>query len=168
MQRFVVLILAVLIAMLPVAVSWAEEISESPAVPADGATEEELGPVDDWYGQLNVRSGGLFNFDTEEWTPYITVPIIGYRSVTLEGGAEIDVDEKTDAKGPNAAVLGLTYNLGNLRSMGVDVSWAEHFGMNVGPYLRYEFGTQEVESGFMVSIVDLTLDDGNVDRQRKR
>lgn len=165
MHRCMVVILAALIAILPVAVAWAEE--DASAAP-EAASSEERDAFDDWYALLSLRSGGLFNMETEEWTPFLTVPILAYRAVTLEGGAEIDIDEKTDAKGPSAAVLGLTYNLGSLRDMGVEVSWAEHFGLNVGPFGRYEFGTGEITGGFMLSIVDLSLDKGNVDRHRKR
>jgi len=159
---WLVLILAALLAMCPVVVAWAED--EAPA--AESAEAEPASAFDDWYGQLSLRSGGLFSFETEEFTPYLTVPILGYRKVTLEGGAEIDVDEKTEAHGPVAGVLGLTYDLGNLRDMGIEVSWADYFGVNVGPYLRYDFAERDVSFGFMASIVDLSFDQGNVERQK--
>lgn len=158
-----VLMVVFLLVFVPVAVVYAEEI---PVLAESEDSSEDL--PDDWFGQLSLRSGALWNFDNEEWTPFIAFPLFGYRDVAVDGGFEIDIDETTDEKGPNSALLGVTYHLGSLRSFGVDVSWAKYLGLNVGPCLRYEFGTEEVTTMLMVSVVDLSFDQGNVDRQRNR
>ena len=123
---------------------------------------EEKDPFDDWFGLLEVQAGSTWNFSAQEWKPYVSGLILGYRAVRLVGGAELETDE------PVAGLLGLTYNLGSLKSMGVDVPWAENFGFNVGPCIRYEFASGEVEWTAMLSIVDLSFSDGNADRQKKR
>lgn len=166
-RTFVVLVLALVLAIMPVAVAFAEDVATGATT--ETAAPEERDPFDDWYGQLNLRSGGLWNFETETWTPYLTVPILGYRAVVLEGGTSIDVDESTDAKGPEAFLLALSYNVGDLRSFGIDVAWAEQFGMNVGiGYKRSFDGTGDGELVAVISLIDLALDNGNVVRQRKR
>lgn len=168
MRRFDALVLAVLLMLAPVVVCYADEpgaeaVDTSTAEKA--ATEEAGSAFDDWYGQLNIRSGVMWNVETEEWTGYATFPIIGYKSVALEGGLEIDPEQK---EGPRAGVLGVTYNLGSLRSLGVDVVWADHFGLNVGPVIHYDFATGEKQFALILSVVDLSFDEGNVDRQRER
>ena len=134
-------------------------------VPAAGAETEDALP--DWRGFLLARSGGTWNADKGEVIPYITVPILGYKDkFTLEGRTEIDIDKDTEAKGPTSAILGLTYNLGDLQRYGVDVSWAKYFSFNIGPCMRYDFTTGEVDFTLMLSAVDLSFDQGNVDRQK--
>jgi hypothetical protein len=130
------------------------------ALAAVGA--DEKGPFDDWYGLAEFQSGVTWNFETNEWTPYVSTLFVGYRAVRAVIGTEIAEDE------PVAGLLAVTYNLGNLKDMGVDVPWMEHFGFNIGPCLRYEFDTGEVEWSAMLSIVDLSFGDGNADRQKKR
>ena len=121
----------------------------------------------DWRGFLSARSGGTWDADVGEIIPYIAVPILGYKDkFTLEGGMEIDVDETTEAKGPTSAILGLTYNVGDLQQYGIDVSWAKYFSFNIGPCARWDFESGEVEFTVMLSVVDLSFDQGNVDRQK--
>jgi len=140
------LLLVLLIALMPVSVAWAE----------DAETTE----VDnDWYLQLAARSGVMWNFETDEWTPYVTVPILSYKSLMLEGGTEIDVDENTEEKGARSFLLALTYNLGDLRDMGVGAVWAEHFGFNVGVGATREFGTGDIEWTAVLSVIDVSLGD---------
>ena len=126
------------------------------------SAEEQDDGWADWYGLLELQSGLTWNFETDDWSPYMSTLLIGYRAVRVVGGAELAEDE------PVAGLLGVTYNLGSLKDMGVDVPWMEHFGFNVGPCVRYEFASGEVEWTAMVSIVDLSFSDGNADRQKKR
>lgn len=163
MKVLSVLLVVFVLMFVPVSVVFAEDV---PALAESTELSEEL--PDDWIGMLSLRSGALWNFDTEEWTPFVSVPLFGYRAVAMDGGLVIDVDERTEQTGPSGALLGLTYNVGSLRSFGVDVSWAEYLGLSVGPCLRYEFATEEVTTTLMVSVVDLSFDQGNVDRHRKR
>ena len=117
----------------------------------------------DWYGQLSFRSGFLYDFDTEEFAPYLTIPVIGYRAFALEGGMEFEFEG-----GPKTALLAVTYDLGDLGSMGVKVPGAKHFGLNVGPFVSREFETGETTAGVLFSIVSVSTDAGNVERQKKR
>ena len=130
------------------------------AVPV--AQAEEKDTFDDWYGLAEFQSGVTWNFETDEWTPYVSTLFLGYRAVRAVIGTEIAEDE------PVAGLFAVTYNLGSLKDMGVDVPWMEHFGFNIGPCLRYEFDTGEVEWTAMLSIVDLSFGGGNADRQKKR
>lgn len=148
MRTFVVLMLVLCLAVMPVAVAYGEE------------TEKDNWA--DWYGLLEFQSGMTWNFSTQEWKPYMSTLLVGYKDVRLVGGAEIEADE------PVAGLLGLTYNLGSLKSMGVEVPWMEYFGFNVGPCVRYEFATGEVEWSAMLSIVDLSFSDGNAAKQKGR
>ena len=136
-------------------------IMVAPIMVAYGA-DAEKDPFDDWWGLVELQAGSTWNFSTQEWKPYFSTLLVGYRAVRLVGGAELEADE------PVAGLLGVTYNLGSLKDMGVDVPWMEHFGFNIGPAVRYEFATGEVEWTAMLSIVDLSFSDGNADRQKKR
>jgi hypothetical protein len=129
------------------------------------AEDAEKDDFADWFGMMEVQTGGLFNFATEDWKPFVAMPTLGYRAVRLVAGAEIDTE---NGDGPVAGVLGVTYNMGSLRNMGIDVPWMEHFGVNVGPYMRYDFDTGDIGWGAMVSIVDLSFGNGNVERQKER
>ena len=144
-----VLALVLLLALMPIAV----------------CAEVEKDAFEDWFGMMELQAGGLFNFATEEWKPFVAFPTVGYRAVRLVAGAEVDSE---NGDGPIAGVLGLTYNMGSLKDMGIDVPWMEHFGVNVGPYMRYDFDTGDIGWGAMVSIVDLSFGDGNVERQKRR
>ena len=146
MRSIVVLALVLCLAIMPVAV----------------AHGEEKDAFDDWFGMLELQAGSTWNFSTQEWKPYMSTLLVGYRAVRLVGGAELEADE------PVAGLLGVTYNLGSLKNMGVELPWMEHFGFNVGPCIRYEFATGEVEWSAMLSIVDLSFSDGNAEKQRKR
>ena len=130
------------------------------AVPLAQAEEKDV--WSDWYGLAEFQSGVTWNFETDEWTPYVSTLFVGYRAVRAVIGTELAEDE------PVAGLFAVTYNLGNLKDMGVDVPWMEHFGFNIGPCVRYEFATGEVEWSAMLSIVDLSFGDGNADRQKKR
>jgi hypothetical protein len=134
------------------------------AVPAFGLTvSPEPEQYRDWYGQLSARSGLLWNADKGEWNGYATVPVLGYKAVSLELGLAMDpaVDN-----GPKAAVLGLTYDIGSLADFGVDVSWAKYVSFRVGPYVEYDFENDEFTLGAMSSVIEFSFDAGNVDRQK--
>lgn len=187
MRGLVVRILAVLIAVAPVAVCYGNgdavevDIPEA-AVSADAAAPDSLGsepppiaiasdfeapaaaPPSDWLGMISVRSGFVWSTESQEWTGYGTVPVGAWRSFAGELGFEIDPEHN----GPTAALVALTYRLGDLREWGVQFAGAEHIGFNIGPVLRYDFETHEKELAFLVSFLDVSLDDGNVDRQRSR
>ena len=139
--------------------------AEEEAVPLETDSSETTDLFEDWYGEIELRTGMLWNWDREEWTGYASVPVLGYRAVTLEAGMEINPNEKY---GPAGGILGLTYSLGNLRDWGVDVPMAQHVGVNIGPFLRYDFETGDTQTGAMVSLVDLSFSQGNVQRQRER
>jgi len=165
MRGLVVIALVAMIAIVPVAVCYGEDVPVEPA--GEEAVVEEVevesDPFADWFAQLNLRSGIMWNAETEEWTGFATVPIVGYKMLAVEGGLEVNPNEKA---GPGAAVLGLTYRLGDLKEWGVGVAWAEHIGVNVGPVVRHSFEDGSNELAFLISFIDLSLDDGNVDRQR--
>ena len=126
------------------------------------AEDAEKDVWDDWYGMAELQSGFTWNFETDEWTPYVSTLFLGYRAVRAVIGTELTEDE------PVAGLFAVTYNLGNLKNMGVDIPWMEHFGFNVGPCVRYEFATGEIEWSAMLSIIDLSFGQGNADRQKKR
>ena len=163
MHRCMVLILAVLIAILPVAVAWAHDEAEAPAEAAAGS-----GAGEDWFGMLEVQGGTTWDFSSQTAMPYVAGKVGGYRNLIGIFGTEIDVDEETEAKGPVSALLGVTYNLGNLRDHGVEISWAEHFGFNVGVCGTYTFDEGDFGVKAVLSVVDLSFDEGNASRHRKR
>ena len=141
-----VLMLAVLIVILPLTICAAKDKDA----------------FDDWFGLLELQSGLTWSFADQEWAPYVSTLLVGFKDVRAVVGAELAEDE------PVAGLFGVTYNLGSLKDMGVDVPWMEHFGFNIGPCVRYEFATGEVEWSAMLSIVDLSFSDGNADRQKRR
>ena len=130
------------------------------------AAEESV--WDDWWGMLEMQGGETFDFKAQTWKPYLAAPVVGYKAVRAVIGTEIDIDENTEAKGPVTGLLGLTYNIGNLKGMGVDMPWMEHVGFNVGVCGTYEFQTGDIGWKAMVSILDISTDKGNVERQKKR
>ena len=146
MRTFVALALVLCLAIMPVAVAQAEE----------------KGAWSDWYGMVELQSGLTWNFEEQTWTPYVSTLFLGYRAVRAVIGTELAEDE------PVAGLFAVTYNLGSLKDMGVDVPWMEHFGFNIGPCVRYEFATGEVEWTAMLSIVDLSFSGGNAQAQRER
>jgi hypothetical protein len=117
---------------------------------------------DDWYGNMEARSGLLWNASAQEWDAYATVPVLGYKAVTLELGLAADPMQDD---GPRAAVLGLTYDIGSLQDFGVEVSWAKYISFHVGPYIQYDFDCDEFAVGGMCSVIELSFDQGNVERQ---
>lgn len=166
MRALVVLLLVALFSIVPVAVCYAHDeagAGEGAAAVVESPVAEKLAKdvVDDWWGYLELRSGVLWNVAREEWTGYASVPVIGYKALTLEAGLEINPNED---EGPTGGIVALTYDVGDLRDFGVDVSWAEHFGVNVGPFLRYDFGSAELEGGVVMSVIDLSF--GNKDANR--
>lgn len=136
------------------------------AGPAFGlTTEPEPVQYRDWYGQLSARSGMLYNTSTSEWDGYATVPVLGYRAVSLELGLGFNPAEDN---GPSKAVLGLTYDLGSLQDFGLDVSWAKYVSFHVGPYIQYDFDADEFTWGVLSSGLAFSFDQGNVDRQKAK
>ena len=146
------LILALLITILPVAIACGEDV--------------EKDVWDDWFGYAELQAGGLWSFERDEFMPYFALPTIGYRKAAIVLGGEFDLEAIGD--GPTAGIVGVTFYLGNLKDWGIDVPATEHFGVNFGPVLRYDFDTGGTEVGLVLSIVDLSFSDGNADRQKKR
>ena len=146
------LILALLITILPVAIAYGEDV--------------EKDVWDDWFGYAELQAGGLWSFERDEFMPYFALPTIGYRKAAIVLGGEFDLEAIGD--GPTAGIVGVTFYLGNLKGWGIDVPAAEHFGVNFGPVLRYDFDTGGTEIGLVLSIVDLSFSGGNTEKQRKR
>jgi len=156
MRSLVVLFVLVLLGLGgPISVALAEDGAAAPAPEATSTAEdaETEDVVDDWTASIPVHAGFLWNTDREEWTQYINLTPISYRVVTLEVGIEVNPNEKD---GPTGGLIALTYDLGNLRDYGVEVHWAEYFGVNVGPFLRWDFSTGEWQKGVLASVVDLS------------
>ena len=153
MRGFVVLALVALLAFVPVVVCLAEETGTAEGVTEDLAAEEAEDVVDDWMATLPVHAGFVWNVDRKEWTQYINLTPLAYKVVTFEVGLEVNPNEKD---GPAGGLLALTYNLGNMKDFGVDVSWAEYFGVNVGPFFRYDFTDGSWQKGVLFSVVDLS------------
>ena len=149
MRTFVVLALVLCLAIMPVAVAHGED-----------------DVWNDWYGFAELQAGGLWSFERDEFMPYFALPTIGYRKAALVLGGEFDLEAIGD--GPTAGIVGVTFYLGNLKGWGIDVPAAEHFGVNFGPVLRYDFDTGGTEIGLVLSIVDLSFSGGNTEKQRNR
>ena len=168
MRIFRVAVLAVVVVLVWAALAIAQEAEAVPGVDEtvmDGLIEDVW---DDWYGLVEGQVGMLWNIEREGWAPYLAVPVLGYREITGILGAEFDFDEKTEDKGVVAAVGGVTYHVGTLKDFGIDLPGAEHVGLNVGYGGRYDFDTQEFEQTAILSILDLSFGNGNVDKQRDR
>ena len=127
---------------------------------AEGA---EPAAFNDWYGQLQARTGLMFNPDSQAFDGFVSVPVLGYKAITLEGGLAMD---PTDDDRPTAAVIGLTYNLGSLKDFGVGVSWAKYVSFHVGPYAAYNFDCDEWSFGALASVIEFSFDQGNVEKQK--
>ena len=153
MRSIVVLALVLCLAVMPVAVCHSEE--------KDDAWE-------DWYAMLEVQAGTTWEFKTECARLYAAGKVGGYKGFVGVLGTEIDIDDKTEAEGPVAILGGVTYNLGNLRDWGVDVSWAKHFGVNVGLGVTYDWVWEYWGWRAMVSIIDISQSGGNAEKQRQR
>lgn len=157
MRTLVVLILAALLAVVPFAVCYADGDAEDTAEATSTAEDVAIEDVtDDWEASIKLRSGVLWNVDREEWTGYVAFPFLKYRDVWFEAGFEVNPNEK---EGKTAILGAVTYDVGTLRDFGIDVSWAEHFGVNVGPFLRYDLLTGELQKGLLTSVVDLSIGD---------
>ena len=149
------LLLIVLFVVLSCVVSFGKDVVEKDV-------------FDDWYGMLEIQGGTTYSFKNETAMPYLAGKVLGYREVVGIFGTEIDVDEKTEAKGPVSALAGITYNLGDLRGFGIDAPWMEHFGFNVGVCGTYEFAESEFGWKALLSVVDLSFSEGNVEKQKRR
>ena len=147
-----VLALVVLLAVLPVAVAYGE-VKDA---------------WSDWYAMLEVQAGTTMEVKNTTFRPYAAGKVCGYKAWVAVLGVEFDVDEATEAEGPVAGLFGATYNLGNLKDHGVNVSWAKHFGLNVGLCGTWEFDTGDLGWRAMLSIVDIGQSEGNAEKQRER
>lgn len=137
------------------------------AVPAMAWSGETEAPeYRDWYGNLEARSGMTYSPKTQNWDAYATVPVIGYKALSLELGITADPSEEDDQRGPKAAVLGLTYDIGSLKDFGLDVSWAKYISFHVGPCVSYDFESGEFDFRAMTSGLVFSFDQGNVSRQK--
>lgn len=157
MARFLVVLLVVFLMAVPgiVFAGDAEAVAEKDA-------------VDDWYGMLEVQGGTTLETKTNTFRPYIAGKFGGWKELTGIVGTEFDVDEETEAKGPVTGLVGVTYNLGNLKDHGVEVSWARHFGLNAGLGVTYNWIEGEWGWRAMLSAVDLSFSGGGADRQKSR
>jgi len=160
MRGLTTLLVVLLLAMVPVSVALADDESPEPVDEVGTAADLEEEERDDWTNLLALRSGGLYDMSVKEWTPYVTTPLLRYQSLTAEGGVEIDIDEDTEAKGLISAVIGLTFNIGSLRKLGVETMWADHVAIHVGPYGRYRFEDGDWSGGVMVSVLATDRDGG--------
>jgi hypothetical protein len=124
--------------------------------------------VSDWFGMLEVMGGTTLETSTNTFRPWVGGKAGGWKELVAVVGTEIDVDEETEAKGPVTVLAGVTYNLGNLQEHGVEVSWAKHFGLNVGLCGTYDWIEGEYGWRAMLSIVDLSFSDGGAKRQKER
>jgi hypothetical protein len=136
------------------------------AVP--GIVLAEKGPVEDWFGMLEVQGGSTWDFKTACARLYAAGKLGGYKGLTGVLGTEFDTDKDTEAEGPVTGLLGVTYNLGNFRDWGVDISWAKHFGVNVGACVTYDWTEDIWGWRAMASVIDLSFSGGGADRQKNR
>lgn len=156
MRVFMVVALVLLIGLMPVTVCNAE-VKDA---------------FDDWYAMLEAQFGTTYEFATSTARPYAAGKWLGWKELTGIVGAEFDVDEDTEESGPVTALLGTTYNLGSLKDHGVDVSWADHIGFNVGLCLTYGWVEDTPTEGWgwrgSLSIVDLSFSGGGAAEQKRR
>lgn len=154
MKMFVVLALVVFLVIVPVVVAYGEEA--------------EKDAWSDWYAMLEVQAGTTMEVKSTTFRPYVAGKVGAYREIVGVLGAEFDIDDETEAEGPVAGLFGVTYNLGNLKDHGVNVSWAKHFGFNVGLCGTWEFETGDIGWRAMLSIIDIGQSEGNAEKQRRR
>jgi len=147
-----VFIVALLLAVMPIAVCAGEVATK--------------GVWDDWFGMAEIQGGMNWSFETQEWSPAISAPVVGYKDV--RGVVGLDFEFDGDDPGPRGAFAAVTYDLGSLEDHGVSVPGAQHFGLNIGPFARYDLGTREFSYGVMATILDISFGDGNVKRQKNR
>ncbi len=152
MRSLVVLALVLCLAIMPVAVAYGEEAEK------DG--------FEDWFGMAEAQGGTVWNAETGEWQPFISGPLGAWKQVRLVIGGEFDGEDL--GRGPVAAHLALTYNLGTLKDWGLDMPLAEYLGLNIGPSWRYDMVEKTSALGFMATIVDVSFGQGNVERHKKR
>lgn len=129
---------------------------------------QEKEPLDDWYGMLEFQGGTTWDFKTACARLYGAGKVVGYKGWTGLLGTEFDIDDETEAAGPVTGLVGATYNVGNLRDWGVDISWARHIGLNVGFGITYDWTEDVWGWRAMASAVDLSFSDGGAKRQRER
>ena len=153
-----VLILALLVAIMPVAVCVAEE-AEAFDMGAASA-EVEGGFWDDLYLTLEVQGGTTYDFASKTSRFYAAGKFGSWHAITGVIGTEFDTDEDTPEKGPVTGMLGVTYQLGSLSNFGFKFPWAEKFGVNVGACGTYEFQTGDIGFRGLLSI-DASVNKGN-------
>ena len=123
---------------------------------------EEKDSFADWYGMLEFQLGLTYDPDTGESREFAMAPVVGWKDVRLVIGTEASELE------PTAWLAGLTYNIGDLQGMGVDIPWMEHFGFNIGVCAAYDLDSEDVGWRCTVSIIDLSFDEGNAERHKNR
>jgi len=131
-----------------------------PAFAGDKAWHE------DWFGQLTLRSGVAKDADGDEWKAFASAPVLGWRDFALEIGAAED-----------GAVFGaLTYDLGSLEDIGIEVFWAKYVNVHLGVYAGRNYGAKDdgiaveddFEWGVAITVLDLSFDEGNAERQKAK
>lgn len=119
---------------------------------------------EDWFGQLELRSGVAKASDAEEWQPFASIPMLGYKDFALELGVAQD-----------GAVFGaVTYDLGSLEDVGIEVFWAKYVNVHLGVYAGRNYGAKaddiavedDFEWGFAITLIDLSFDEGNAEKQK--
>ena len=130
------------------------------------SAEEQDDGWADWFAFTELQAGGMWSFEREEFMPYFALPTVGYRKAALVLGGEFDLG--AIGEGPTAGILGVTFYLGNVKDWGIDIPGAQHFGVNFGPVLRYDFNTGAKEVAVVLSIVDVSQSEGNAKKQRER
>jgi len=147
MARCIVIVMAVVLLLAPGA--WAQmpdSLGVTPPVPAEE-------PASDWEAAIVGQGGFLFDFKTGASQPYIAPELTSYKNVSVIAGVTFDIDEETEKKGFDDALIGLTVPVTNLEKLGVGVSWAKFISANAGLCGRYDFDTNEWSVGVVVSVV---------------
>lgn len=151
MRSLVVLLLVALLSLMPVVVCIGHETAADAG--GSGAVGETI--LDDWEVDINVRSGLIWNAESEQWRAYLSWPFCKWKDVSAIVGFE--VDPPLIEYGPSGAIVGLTWYLGNARDWGIDLAWAEHLGLNIGPAFRYDFETEVSELSIVMSVFDVSI-----------
>ena len=151
MRWSVVLLLVALLSFVPVAVCIGHEAADD--AKGSGVVGETI--LDDWSADINFTSGLVWNVERQDWQGYVNWPFGRYKQV--DGVVGFEYDPETVDRGPTAVLVGLTVFLGSLRDVGLDVSWADYFGCNIGPVLRYDLLTGDKELAVVMSVVDISI-----------
>lgn len=97
------------------------------ALPVLAIAEDDPDP---WYGELDARLGFMYDDKQSQWHEYVTIPVLGYKDkLHLEVGLS----------NSETGFIALTYNLANLKRLGLDMPLAEHLDINIGIWYGAKF-----------------------------